>query len=270
MYSKQAAVVIPVYKPQFSAYEQIALQQCFKVLKSYPIIFVKPGSLTLSPPVPPAVNYEVISFDDEYFVDIEGYNKLMLSTEFYESFTDYQYILIHQLDAFVFSDRLSFWCSQGYDYIGAPWISKKASRNFFSWLNASIKNYLYVRYNVKSNDGLPKIDRQMENRVGNGGFSLRRVELFTNYCIKFKPLSERYISMQHPWFNEDIFWSIELNRKKKNLKIPDLKKGLQFAFETNLETAFSKNNRQLPFGCHAWDKNIDFWQPMFKELGYDI
>jgi hypothetical protein len=110
----------------------------------------------------------------------------------------------------------------------------------------------------------------MENRVGNGGFSLRRTNLFARYCLEFKPLADIYIASEGSWFNEDIFWSIELNRKRKRLKIPGYKKALDFAIETYPVRALHLNQAQLPFGCHAWDKHIDFWRPIFEKLGYTI
>jgi hypothetical protein len=67
-------------------------------------------------------NISVESFPKRYFENIEGYNELLLSASFYERFLDTKYILIYQLDAFVFKDELQEWCDKGYDYI-APWIA---------------------------------------------------------------------------------------------------------------------------------------------------
>jgi len=44
----------------------------------------------------------------------------MMSPAFYDAFKAFDYILIYQLDAFVFRDELEYFCSLGYDYIGAP------------------------------------------------------------------------------------------------------------------------------------------------------
>lgn len=44
----------------------------------------------------------------------------MLEADFYRRFGKYKYMLIYQLDAFVFSDKLLDFCEMGYDYIGAP------------------------------------------------------------------------------------------------------------------------------------------------------
>ncbi len=43
----------------------------------------------------------------------------MMDNTFYKQFLNYEYILIYQLDAFVFKDELNY-CSQGIDYVGAP------------------------------------------------------------------------------------------------------------------------------------------------------
>jgi hypothetical protein len=266
---KKIAVVIPVYKMQLSAYESISLNRCKEILSGYPIIMVKPASLDATP-LTAGTSISTLSFDDHYFESVHGYNNLLMAEGFYNSFAEYEYILICQLDTFIFSDKLSYWCGQGYDYIGAPWLSLNPHKDIFNKAINRIKNYLYVRYNVKYKDGMPKLGKQLENRVGNGGLSLRRVSLFAQYCVKYKATIEHYIALRHPWFNEDIFWSIELNRKTKQLKIPGLKEALQFAFETNPARALKINNGQLPFGCHGWDKNIEFWKPVFEGFGVEI
>jgi hypothetical protein len=265
----KAVVVIPVYKPRLSAFEEIALKQCRAVLAKHTIIIVKPQSLVLDFDGN-ADGLSQVSFDDSYFEDIHGYNRLMLSADFYGRFSQYQYMLIYQLDAFVFDDQLNHWCTLGYDYIGAPWFENKLRTNIFDKAIARVKNYLYVRYNVKYKDGMPKIGKQLAGRVGNGGFSLRNISLLTELCVRYKPTIDTYCGLRHAWFNEDIFWSIELNRKKKQLNIPPLKKALQFAFETHPDRALGIIEGKLPFGCHAWDKNTDFWRPYFEQQGYQI
>ncbi len=265
----RVVVVIPVYKARLSAFEEIALKQCRLVLSKHKIIIVKPVSLVLDFGST-GDGLSQLSFNDSYFEDIHGYNRLMLSPDFYNSFSEYKYMLIHQLDAFVFNDQLDYWCNQGFDYIGAPWFEDKLRTNVFDKAVARIKNYLYVRYNAKQKDGMPKIGKQLAGRVGNGGFSLRNIAMLAHLCVRCKPMIEHYCALRHPWFNEDIFWSIEVNRKKKQIKIPSFKKALQFAFETHPDRALTINKEILPFGCHAWDKNVDFWRPFFETCGYHI
>lgn len=53
-----------------------------------------------------------------------GYNRLMLSEDLYSAFSNYEYILICQSDAYIFRDELKEWCEAGYDYVGAPWLRR--------------------------------------------------------------------------------------------------------------------------------------------------
>jgi hypothetical protein len=126
--SKKIGIVIPIYKSDLSDKEKISIMRVFKVLHKYRIIFVAPQSLSL-------INYkryfelynhQLIRFNDKYFYqDLEGYNDLLLSEDFYKTFSEFRYILIYQPDAYVFRDELMEWCKVGYDYIGAPWLEDK-------------------------------------------------------------------------------------------------------------------------------------------------
>lgn len=263
----KAAVVIPFYKDTLTNYESIALQQCFKILHNYTIIAVKPEKLTLPADAAKYPFTKTVSFDDDYFKDIQGYNRLMLDAAFYKEFLDHEYILIYQLDAFVFTDDLTNWCNQGFDYIGAPWI-RPVKQGFFKSIKNHIQNYFHVRFNLQKG-GLPS-PKQVINRVGNGGFSLRRTAIFYELCLKHADRINAYNNLESHYYNEDVFWSIEINRRQKVLKIPYYKKALKFAFEFHPHRALIMNNNELPFGCHAWDLYIDFWRPIFKERGYNV
>jgi hypothetical protein len=262
------AVLIPFYKQRLTVYENIALQQCFKVLSAYSIIAIKPYKLVLPAEVVQYKFDNIISFPDEYFEDIQGYNRLMLDAVFYREFLNCEYILIHQLDAFVFRDELNSWCNRDLDYIGAPWMRKKEYSNIFKAIVSNGLQYLAKRYNIKKR-GLPS-KKQFDNSVGNGGFSLRKVDAFSKICLAQQEKIAFYNKQISHHYNEDVFWSIEVNRKKKLLNIPDYKTALQFAFELAPERAYHINHNQLPFGCHAWDLQLDFWRPFFKDQGYEI
>ena len=119
-------IVIPIYKTDLNVYETVSLNQVVDVLKNYTKIIIKPTNLDVKAILDKYDNqFDVQDFDDDYFTDLVGYNRLMLSPEFYGRFEDSKYILIYQLDAFVFRDELAYWCSLNYDYIGAPWLNKR-------------------------------------------------------------------------------------------------------------------------------------------------
>lgn len=265
----QVAVVIPFYKPELTAYEQIALRQCEYILGNHIKIAVKPHQLLLPAHSDVIKISEVISFDNYYFENIDGYNRLMLSAEFYSKFQAFEYILIYQLDAFVFKDSLLDWCSRKLDYVGAPWIRPVGHTDLIKAVKSKIQYAIHTRFDIKKN-GVPS-EKQFENKVGNGGFSLRRVERFHDLTINMQDKINFYLQQKGTHeYNEDAFWSIEVNRKKKVLNIAPLKDGLKFAFESSPERALKLNHDQLPFGCHAWNLHTDFWRPIFKQYGFTI
>jgi hypothetical protein len=177
-------------------------------------------------------------------------------------------MLIYQLDAFVFKNDLDYWCNKKYDYIGAPWLREFPYIDFIKAIKSKIQHKTHTRFNILK-DGLPS-PLQFENRVGNGGFSLRRVSKFHELCLSMHDRIEAYLNRIEHQYNEDAFWSIEVNRKKRMLNIPSLKMGLKFSTEHFPKRALQLNNNELPFGCHAWDKQLSFWRPIFKQYGYDI
>ncbi|HEY9195053.1 MAG TPA: hypothetical protein VIM77_02270, partial [Mucilaginibacter sp.] len=75
---KQVAVIVPVYRNDISAFEQVALKQLHSILHAYPTIVIKPRSLELSPQLKQFDFTAIESFDDHYFTNIQGYNALML------------------------------------------------------------------------------------------------------------------------------------------------------------------------------------------------
>ena len=266
--NNQAVIVVPLYKEIPSAYEELALEQCFKILGDFKIVAIKPYSLSLQP-----YNFnfdEVFSFDDSFFADVAGYNKLMLSSSFYETFLAYEFMLLYQPDAFVFKDELSFWCNQGYDYLGAPWLKSRAYSNLFKQTKNDAIRYIYTKFNIKqSNSDLPS-DKQFQNRVGNGGLSLRNIKKFNQVCHEKKQVIEFYNSRSEYYFGEDVFWSVEANRDKTYLNIPDAKVAIRFSIEQSIDYAIQLNNGELPFGCHAWDRDVKIWKPYFRKAGIEI
>lgn len=258
-----AAVVIPVYKKNPSADELLSLKQCIKILgKKHPIILVRPYSLDDKKYHLPGTNIKVECFEDIFFANVKGYNELMLSETFYNRFTGYKYILIYQLDAFVFKDELNEWCSKGYDYIGAPWLDFiNPGTSFAEKLQFARRAQEEYLNNKLDDSGIPT-DAQFYRKVGNGGFSLRNVKKFKKICRTKKNVIDIYNrkNTEHHFFNEDVFWSLEVNRKKPQLKIPSLRVALHFAFEQKPEWAFKcVTKQQLPFGCHAWNLYPEFW-----------
>ncbi|AFK04056.1 hypothetical protein Emtol_2923 [Emticicia oligotrophica DSM 17448] len=265
-------VIIPIYQDKLSQFEQISLSQGMRVLGHYPIIVVKPQTLNLSllQEQYPQITFE--SFDDSFFKSTLTYNRLLLSEEFYSRFLAHEFMLIYQLDAFVFRDELEYWCQQGYDYIGAPWrieidfdskikeLIWHFKRKIALWFD--LKEELHGKYGPK--------EIIMKRAVGNGGFSLRRTKKLLSLIPKNKAKIEEYLEKvkTHPAYNEDMFWGIEMNRFWPNLRIPNWRTALKFGVEHLPQKAFQLNGG-LPFGCHAWDiYETEFWKKEIEKFGY--
>lgn len=238
---QNCCVVIPVYKEQLNEAECLSLNQCLRVLCNHPITLAAPQSLDTKKYLELSPHITVKRFADFYFNNIEGYNKLMLSKKFYKHFTDYKYILIYQLDAWIFKDELEYWCSKDYDYIGAPWLDHW-------WASFAAGHITFIR------TFFHKLGYRKFNLVGNGGFSLRKVRsaifnlgLYRYAAGKFKG-------------NEDYFFSFFINSYNPFFKIPPANEALNFSFDVNPAECYSANGFKLPMGCHGWNKHLDFWK----------
>lgn len=266
--SKMVAVVVPISnRPELTADEEISLRHLRRFLGGYDKFLIAPRGLKFQLP-----GFETRHFSGKFFGSMRAHSRLLYWPGFYREFEDYKYILIHHLDALVFSDELMEWCATDVDYLGAPWIPCADAR----WVT--------------------------EPRVGNGGLALMKVESVLNVLHQryqtepVKYWEDRFAGLfkmlpsilRYPWRlipswlrgsrgqrvrerlqrtevnarNNDIFWSYEAVKYVPGFKIPDWKTGLRFAFEVGPRQCFELNGRRLPFGCHAWPKyDRAFWEP---------
>jgi len=263
--SKLVAVVVPMSnRAQLTHEEQISMKHLNHYLGKYDRYLIVPKSLRIKIP-----GFRIKRFKEAYFGSAAAHSKLLLSTNFYKAFKDYRFILIYHLDALVFSDQLKQWCNMDYDFIGSPWIKHHEAPYH--------GNTVY------------------EGKVGNGGFSLRKVESFLKvlyskeYFVKPSEYWKYYTSK--PWYiqclnfhkkilkrftmfnnarlelsryrdNEESFWTNRAKYYYPEFNIPNVDIALRFAFECVPRYCFEKNNYNLPFGCHAWEKyDRAFWEP---------
>lgn len=254
------AIVIPVYKENPGANELHSLVQCAKIFAKRDIRLICPVNLHVDiyEQVFKNCNFCVARFDSSYFESLSAYSKLLLKPEFYMRFSEYDYILIYQSDAWVFKDELDYWCEQGYSYIGAPWFK----------------------------------DDKILNIAGNGGFSLRKVSdmiklLSNNKAIIYNPreYAASYLKsfdlgtifdvafnyLAHFFCKVSFWYTTVLNEDYAIVKYskrvmsefscapPDV--AMKFSFEVHPEILYKMNGYKLPFGCHGYLKyNPEFWE----------
>jgi hypothetical protein len=273
-------VVVPIYRAELLPDEKIALRSIRKSFSAEKILFVAPRSLDIARVIRDGEYVE--RFDDSFFSNVSGYNRLLTSKAFYERFSECSHILICQLDCLVFRDELDLWCEKGFDYIAAPW---------------------FMEFLERPEAGLW--------RVGNGGFSLRNVQ--SHIRVLKQRILKDYIYPTHgsspweptvpedevglyqkltPWYrranpfakwttieeellryprNEDLFWSLEAPKFDPTFRVPSAEEALPFAFEMAPRWCFQKNGSRLPFGCHAWARyDRDFWMDSLDNLNISI
>lgn len=96
--AERVAVVVPGYhRAQFTSDEEISFRHLEHFLGRYDKFLVVPQSLEIERP-----GFHVQRFADTYFGSAAANNKLMLSSSFYRTFQNYDYLLIYHLDALVF------------------------------------------------------------------------------------------------------------------------------------------------------------------------
>lgn len=263
MYNKQCIIIFPVYESLSSSDKQ-CFEQALRMTKGFKAVFVAANSFNFDKSYDQLlINIDVVRFDDVYFESIQGYNRLMLSPVFYDRFSDFDYMLIHQADAYLFKPELVYWCNQGYSYIGAPWFQTKLPlRTRIEMLKIKRFPFLY-----SETERIQKRELLLLNEVGNGGLSLRQIKIFREVLAKAPDdLLKKYEENNIANFNEDVFWSIEAMRIVKNFIKPSCRKALKFSCEHSAEVAYNLN-KSLPFGCHAFDKiNTEFWKQFIPFL----
>ena len=250
--NSEVAVIIPVYQEVPGPEEMNCFQNNCKLLSRYPIFLVGPEGLNVQAyNIQPGIQTEF--FPSGYFKGIRGYNRLMLSKEFYQRFENYKYILICQLDVFVFKDELNFWCQLNYDYIGAPWIQRQFRILSYVAVKTGFKNALKMLFT-----------RSISNCVGNGGFSLRKIRAFSDSLKQYKNDAVSWPA------NEDFYWSFFAKIEGKPLSMPDYKMASKFSIEVKPKKLLRLNNNELPMGIHAWGKyEPEVWKTILKQHGYE-
>ena len=232
---EKVCIVVPIYKNCLSVYEKVSLTQLFKVLSGYPVYYVAPNSLDISEDYEKAL---VERFDDRFFESGKIYSELLLSIDFYKRFDRYEYLLIHQLDAFVFSDRLMEFVDMGFDYIGAPLCTHH-------W---------------------------REYHIGNGGFSLRNISSALRILGMKEEINSRHHYVERFITGEDNFWAYCGTLDDLDFSVPSIEVANSFSAQSNVFNGLDRiSTFGLPFGTHHFPKwNYHFWRAIVCRQGYEL
>lgn len=232
---KSCCIIIPIYNKNPNPSELVSIGRAMDIFsQSYDMVYVCGNSLDVS--VYPEL--KVIRFDNSFFKSNKSYSKLLLSEEFYDPFIEYEYMLIAQTDSYVLNTKYSLddFINKGYDYWGAPWSDGPITKP----------------YTIKDIIKLIMLRKIRKVRVGNGGFSLRRVSTMLSLIEK----NRTYLKLMW-WFNEDLFFSREC---MKMGTVAPVEEARSFAGEQDIEESI--NNGNIPYGVHAYEK----YYPQLKRL----
>ncbi len=260
-------ILIIAHKPDPSPTELASLSQCQKILGKHPIFLICPEGLDVNEYSKAVPNIKFDFIDPKWQSSYAMFNRLKIEPFLYERYRKYKYILFYELDAWVFRDELDYWCSMDYDYIGAPWFEGYHKAN-------STGKFI---------------------GVGNGGLSLRKVKSHLKALHSFAYISPpktrihtfflsglsfhnfikliKDLTIQNNVFyafnnyerNEDKFWGNVVSKRFSWYKVPVMDIAYRFSIEKNGPLLYERNNCQLPFGCHAWEKyDPEFWEQFIE------
>lgn len=270
----KAVVVIPIHSPSPSQEELLALAQCYKILSNHDVFILHPKGLCLKEYQAVISDVKALPIHPEWLSSVENYNRLKTSLFFYSLFSVYDYLLTYELDAYVFKDDLEKWCKKGYSYIGAPWFNGATNplqpfeiigvgNSGFSL--RSIKKCMAILKRIETIRSLSKL----YSKAGLGELcaftSFLRV---SNLNEGFKIRDYTYLThlIDSYFTNEDVFWSVWITCTFYDFKLAPVLDAIDFSFEVKPSLLFEKNDKRLPFGCHAWMKyDPEFWHSFLNQ-----
>lgn len=284
-------IVIPVYSNTVSPEEDRSVQHCIKTTAQAPIRFVTCPNLSSSKHISNWLslchsrNCGIVEISPSWLQSVESYNKLMLQPWFYRLFNEWNYVLIHQLDArLIDASQLPRLLDLNLSYAGAPFVVQSR------WSRLAYGSYIRIY-------------------GGNGGLSLRNVEDMVKLlesprfyslpirgvrdCVSFllmrysadhqqaKPNMSALIQIlvRSIWMSlgagntlntmaststcqEDYLFSVFAPRFFKWFRVPTPQLAASFFLDTHPEVIESEYGPQYHLlGCHGWEKNAPaFWR----------
>ncbi len=233
---KTYVTVVPVYKTRPSKTEAFSFMQ-LRLLGIDQVTLMCPVNLDTSYYEGLFPEIQIMRFADNHFLSVQTYNDFLLQPEFYKTFSDlYEWLLIYQLDAFIFENRIHYFCNLDYDYYGAPWKN-----------GISQYHFLFNRYRIKLGN--------KKFYVGNGGFSLRKLKTTIDL------LERKRNDITKKYFMEDVFFgywgSKDLNYQSCSPEI-----AAEFSVETHPDY-WVNHTGKFPMGTHNFHRTGPEWGNKF-------
>ena len=257
---KKVAIVIPTHKAKLNSDEEISIKCLDRNLNNFDKYIVCPQKID---PIFDLKKLNTIKFDDKYFDNWLNYNSLLKSQIFWKKFTNYQFILLYQLDCLVFRSNIEEWIDMNFSFIGPPQINRKKRKlGFVGNGGFSLR---------KVNDHLNAIE---SNKINFFNFKKQAIKYFSArkrlfylvktlalVCLKYfkfriakkkSSLKETFIT--YSVYPEDVFWCMFGPILNNDFTICPPEKAIDFGFESDPRIAYEINQNKKPFGCHNWTR----------------
>lgn len=264
--SPSVAIVTPIHRFPLAADQEISIRHLRHFLGDFDRFIIGPRRLPSE-----FSDFSFRELPPKFFRTTHAYNLLMVNRLFFEAFSDYDYVLIYEPDALVFSSDLDSWCAKGWDYAGAPW--------FDDYLDDTTRGFWKV-----GNSGLCLRNVSAALDVLTNPIQDPRIRLAATPKFSSHPaLRKAYIALRSNlvpagfrnnarWllrprlrdkpFRNDTFWALDAKKVCPAFHIPKACDAVRFSFEMAPRYCFEQTGRQLPFGCHGWAKyDRAFWEP---------
>jgi hypothetical protein len=227
--------------------------------------------------------------------NIQAYNRLMVAPFVYEALSGYSHVLIHEPDALVLKDELDYWCSQPFDYIGAPWFAGATPAPSAPLFGAGNFGFSLHRLNMmkkvlRSWRRWYPYDQIARDVIGGLLGQQDRLREILGIPVRADPLStngkaellRRGIGglgtagrLRGAWklYNShcDMFWSRIVPRIIPEFSVAPPAAAVRFSWEVLPDRCYEMCGGQLPFGIHAWAKhNLPFLLPLLEANGVEL
>lgn len=225
----------PVYRSSLDPKESKRLKITLSRNLKWPHAFFGPESMNYSELQAVFPQSQIFKFPDKFFESTQSYSLLMLDTNFYERFSDFEALVITQLDSIVVKEIPSNLVEE-FDYVGALW--KRPFQIF------AVGKRLFMTQN--------SIFRPIsyEIWIGNGGLSLRNINATLDVLRRYhKPNRILRFIRPNKGLNEDVILSYLMCKYVKRLPPIEESKNLFLEFE-------SENLKHVgnAIGFHALEK----------------
>ena len=249
----RVVVIVPMFRAALRPYERQSIESLrTHLLGNYDVTIVTQQSALSEIRESPLCNGIRTELFSARFATYQGFNRLMLSHEFFLRFMDYSHMLIFQTDCLALHGDVSHWIDADIDYVGAPWVEKDPASGGLKILGVG-NGGLSLRKIRSAIEVLRCFASTKQRLVVAAKFALPTIPVLWHKCFLGRFWPRYHIGSR----NEDVFWSQVAPLIAPWYRVADYASALSFAFEREPLLCFEASGRKLPLGLHAFHRHAD-------------